>query len=66
MYTHTKYRKRGIKMKKYYVALEVIYPTIVEATCEEEAIQIAINSCPYDNEPSCEPFVEEMKEESEV
>lgn len=53
-------------MKKYYVALEVIYPTIVEATCEEEAIQIAINSCPYDNEPSCEPFVEEMKEESEV
>ena len=32
-------------MKKYYVALEVIF---------------------YDNEPSCEPFVEEMKEESEV
>lgn len=28
--------------------------------------QMAINTCPYDNEPSCEPFIKEMKEESEV
>lgn len=49
-------------MKKYYVALEVIYPMVVEATCEEEAIQMAINSCHYDNEPSCEPYVEELEE----
>lgn len=35
-------------MKKYFVALEVIYPIIVEADNEEEAVDKALDECPYD------------------
>jgi len=50
-------------MKKYYVALEVVYPIIVEADSEEEAIELAMNKCPYDVDG--EPDVN-LYEENEV
>lgn len=34
---------------KYRVILEIIYPTIVEADSKEEAIELAMAECPYDN-----------------
>ena len=47
-------------MKKYKVVLEVIYPTEVEAESEEEAIELAMAECPYDNADEVEPFVTEI------
>ena len=46
-------------MKKYKVVLEVIYPTEVEAESEEEAIELAMAECPYDNADEVEPLVTE-------
>lgn len=46
-------------MKKYKVILEVIYPTEVEAESEEEAIELAMAECPYDNADKVEPVVTE-------
>lgn len=43
---------------KYSVSIEVIYTDIVEADSKEEAIDIVMANCPYDNEPSCDPCVE--------
>lgn len=37
---------------KYSVSIEVVYTDIVEADSEEEAIDIVMANCPYDNEPS--------------
>ena len=42
---------------KYQVVLEVIYPVIVEADNEEDAINKACEECPYDNEPAIDPIV---------
>ncbi len=41
---------------KYRVILGVVYPTTVEAESEEEAIELAMDECPYDNadEDRCE------------
>ena len=47
-------------MKKYKVILEVIYPTEVEAESEEEAIELAMAECPYDNADEVEPVVNEI------
>ena len=46
--------------KKYKVVLEVIYPTEVEAESEEEAIELAMAECPYDNADEVEPLVTEI------
>lgn len=47
---------------KYRVILEVIYPTEVEAESEEEAIELAMAECPYDNADEVEPVVEKIQE----
>ena len=46
---------------KYRVILEVVYPTTVEAESEEEAIELAMAECPYDNADEVEPIVEQIK-----
>ena len=50
-------------MKRYRVILEV--PTTVEADSEDEAIEFAMNECPYDNADEVEPksfmLVEEIE-----
>lgn len=48
-------------MKKYKVILEVICPTEVEAESEEEAIELAMAECPYDNADEVEPVVTEIE-----
>lgn len=55
-------------MKRYRVILEVVYPTTVEADSEDEAIELAMAECPYDN--ADEPigfgtfyFVEEIEDD---
>ena len=48
-------------MKKYKVILEVVYPTTVEAESEEEAIELAMDECPYDNAAEIEPIVEQVE-----
>lgn len=50
-------------MKRYRVILEVIYPTTVVADNEEEAIQFAMEGCPYDNADEVEPVVEEIEDD---
>lgn len=52
-------------MNKYFVSLEVIYSDTVEADSEEEAVEKVMNNCPYDNEPSCEPYVKKIEEEQQ-
>lgn len=47
-------------MKKYKVVLEVIYPAEVEAESEEEAIELAMTECPYDNADEVEPCTSEI------
>lgn len=47
-------------MARYYVALEVVYPVEVEADSEEEAIEKALQICPYDNDG--EPAVDLIEE----
>ncbi len=47
-------------MNKYKVILEVIYPTEVEAESKEEAIELAMTECPYDNADEVEPVVTEI------
>lgn len=47
-------------MKRYRVILEVVYPTEVEADSEAEAIELAMDECPYDNADEVEPIVEEI------
>lgn len=47
---------------KYKVILEVIYPTEVEAESEEEAIELAMAKCPYDNADEVKPVVEKIQE----
>lgn len=47
-------------MKRYRVILEVVYPTTVEADNEDEAIELAMAECPYDN-AEVEPIVEEIE-----
>ena len=47
---------------KYRVVLEVIYPTTVEAESKEEAIELALADCPYDNADEVEPIVEKIEE----
>lgn len=47
-------------MKKYKVVLEVIYPAEVEAESEEEAIELAMTECPYDNADEVEPLVTDI------
>lgn len=49
-------------MNKYFVSIDVVYSDVVEAESEDDAIDIVINNCPYDNDASVEPFVEEVKE----
>lgn len=49
-------------MKRYRVILEVVYPTTVEAD-SEEAIELAMNECPYDNADEVEPIVEEIEDD---
>lgn len=49
-------------MKKYRVILEVVYPTTVEADNEDEAIELAMSECPYDNADEVEPIVEEIED----
>lgn len=49
-------------MGKYRVILEVIYPIEIEADSKEEAIELAMSECPYDNADEVEPIVEEIKE----
>lgn len=46
---------------KYRVVLEVVYPIVVEADNEEDAIELAMAECPYDNAAEVEPVVEEIK-----
>ena len=46
---------------KYKVILEVVYPTTVEAESEEEAIELAMDECPYDNADEVEPIVEQVE-----
>lgn len=48
-------------MKKYKVILQVIYDVTVEAESEEEAINLAMDDCPYDNASETEPVVEEIE-----
>ena len=50
-------------MKRYSVILEVVYPTTVEADSEEEAIELAMDECPYDNADEVEPIVEEIEDD---
>ncbi len=50
-------------MKRYRVILQVVYPTIIEADSEDEAIEFAMDECPYDNADEVEPIVEEIEEE---
>lgn len=47
-------------MKRYRVILEVIYPAEVEAESAEEAVELALNECPYDNADEVEPIIEEL------
>ena len=47
-------------MEKYKVVLEVIYPAEVEAESEEEAIELAMTECPYDNADEVEPLVTDI------
>ena len=49
-------------MKKYSVTIDVIYSDTVEAETEEDAIEMVMNNCPYDNDASVEPYVEEVEE----
>ena len=50
---------------KYKVILEVVYPTTVEADNEDEAVELAMDECPYDIADEVEPVVEQIKD-SEV
>lgn len=50
-------------MKRYRVILEVIYPTEVEADSEDEAIELAMAECPYDNADEVEAIVEEIEDD---
>jgi len=52
-------------MKRYRVILEVVYPTIVEADSEDEAIELAMVECPYDNADEVEPVVEEIEDDED-
>lgn len=47
---------------KYRVVLEVVYPTTVEAESKEEAIELAMAECPYDNADEVEPVVERIED----
>lgn len=51
-------------MPKYYVAIDVIYTDEVYANDEDEAIEKVINSCPFDNDGSIEPYVEEVEDDN--
>lgn len=42
---------------EYFVSLDVVWSTIVEADNEEEAIDKAIAECDYDPDASIEPYV---------
>lgn len=53
-------------MKEYFVSMDCIYSTTVFDGNEKEAIDIAINECPYDVDPSCEPYAEEQKEDEKL
>lgn len=50
-------------MKEYLVSMDVIYTDTVYANSKEEAIEKAINECPYDVEPNSEIYVEEQNKE---
>ena len=50
-------------MKKYRVILEVVYPTEIEAENEYEAIERAMDECPYDNADEVEPIVEKIEDD---
>ena len=52
-------------MKRYRVILEVVYPTEVEADSEDEAIDLAMDECPYDNADEVEPIVEVIEDDEE-
>ena len=47
---------------KYRVILEVVYPVTVEAESEEEAVELAMSECPYDNADEVEPVVERIQD----
>ena len=53
-------------MKKYRVILKVVYPTTVEADSEEEAIELAMDECPYDNVDEVEPIVKEIENSEKI
>lgn len=53
------------QMSKYYVAIEVVYTDVVEADSEDEAIDIVINNCPFDNDSGIEPVVELLEGEAD-
>ena len=46
--------------KRYMVTYRVLYAVCVEAESVEEAIIKAESECPYDHDPSVEPYVEEV------
>ena len=50
-------------MKKYYVCIDVVYDDEVYAEDKDEAIRKVIESCPFDNDPSVKPYVEEIEDE---
>lgn len=50
-------------MKKYYVCIDVVYSDEVYAEDEDEAIRKVIENCPFDNDSSVEPYVEEIEDE---
>lgn len=43
--------------KEYFVSLDAVWSTVVEADNEEEAVDKAIAECEYDNDASVEPYV---------
>lgn len=55
--------KQEQTVKRYRVILEVVYPTTVEADSEEEAMELAMDECPYDNADEVEPIVEEIEDD---
>lgn len=63
MYFELDFEVKEILMKRYRVILEVVYPTTVEADSEEEAIELAMDKCPYDNADEVEPIVEEIEDD---
>lgn len=50
-------------MKKYYVCIDVVYGDEVYAEDEDEAIRKVIESCPFDNDSSVEPYVREIEDD---